>query len=129
MNRSAVTNYKRGLRKTNKATKTEVANEKKKTAGGGSRPSGIRVSNRRSRLRGSTSSKRSSTRVTKNGALKTPRPPTKKAIKAAVSAMSNVGFKVPDGHKVVISVQKDTTKKTTPPTKNNNNRGKGGGKK
>ena len=39
-----------------------------------------------------------------------PRPPTKKAIKAAVSAMTNAGFSVPDGMKVVINLEKDDSK-------------------
>lgn len=35
------------------------------------------------------------------------KPPTRKAIAAAVTAMTGAGFRVPDGMKVVISVEKD----------------------
>lgn len=53
-----------------------------------------------------------------------PRPPTKKAIKAAVTAMTSAGFKVPDGMKVVINLEKegrDTSKLAPSGKKNNSN--------
>jgi len=59
--------------------------------------------------------------------VRKPRPPTKKAIKAAVSAMTSAGFKVPEGMKVVINLEKDVGKtmpnKTVPfGRKNTNNK-------
>jgi len=102
-NKNAATNFRRGLRNTKSPTKMEVEKE---------------IKNQKKTVQ------------FKKGALKSkrsvkPKAPTKKAIKAAVSAMSNAGFKVPDGMKVVINFEKEprpsnTTKKIS---------GKGNGSK
>merc|ERR1711933_352140 len=69
------------------------------------------------------------------------RPPTKKALNAAVTAMKDSGFKIPNGVQMVISFapsatgvaqqQQKSTPKSTPRKNNNNNNNnnnkKGGG--
>jgi len=99
--KSAATNFRRGMRDTKAPTKMEVEKEIKKQNG---------------------------TVKFKKGALKSkrpikPRPPTRKAIKAAVSAMSSAGFKVPDGMRVVINLEKES--KPLNNTKKNMGMGKG----
>jgi len=102
--RRAATNFRRGMRENKAPTQmevdTEIRKEQNRTTQRG----------RKQILRGRNLSSR----------LRTPRPPTKKAIKAAVSAMTGAGFAIPDGMKIVINLEED---KSTLPERKNTNRG------
>lgn len=91
--RQAKTNFRRGMRSSKSATKMEVEKEVRKET---KKNPVNRGPGRRTAPRGEVGRRKM-----------TLRPPTKKVIKAAVSAMTSAGFKVPDGMKVVISVEKN----------------------
>jgi len=105
--RQAASSFRRGMRDSKAPTKMEVDKEIKKSTEKGK----LRKKSLLLKSRGLT-----------NKRAVRPRPPTKKAVKAAVYAMSDAGFKVPDGMKVVINLEKDESKSATT-VKRNNNRG------
>ena len=93
--RRAASAHRRGLRDSKSATKMEVENE-------------ITKATDKAKFRGRRNGLRN--RALANKRPIKPRLPTKKALKAAVSAMTEAGFTVPDGMKVVINFEKDDSK-------------------
>lgn len=96
--RRAASAHRRGLRDSKSATQMEVEKEVNRAT---DKP------NARGRRNGLKNRALANRRPIK------PRPPTKKALKAAVSAMTEAGFTVPDGMKVVINLEKDGSKSAT----------------
>mmetsp|Transcript_53390 Transcript_53390/g.64352 ORF Transcript_53390/g.64352 Transcript_53390/m.64352 type:complete len:187 (+) Transcript_53390:182-742(+) len=95
-NRQARTNNRRGLRQSRRPTSRETTSEiKRKQKNDSKRP-----------------------------VKRTARPPPQKAVRAAVTAMNNAGFKVPQGMKVVINFEP----KTPPPQPKRRNTSNGKGK-
>lgn len=112
--KDAAVNSRRGIRTSRAPTKMEIDQEMKKET---KKPA-------------AKTARKKTIRFQENSKPVRARPPTKKAIQAAVTAMTGAGFKVPDGMKVVISVEKDEDA-----VKNNNknnggkNNNRGGGRR
>lgn len=121
--KDAATANRRGLRDSKAPTKMEVEKEVKKEM-----KKTVKFGAGANRKRNELAERGGRKKMTPRGRA---RPPTQKAIKAAVSAMTNAGFKVPEGMKVVISVEKEPgatqVSGNNKPDKNSNpNANKGG---
>ena len=121
-NRKAKTNAKRGITKTTKPNSVDVDKEiyrlQRKTSGRkNNQTRNVNAENGDSRRRkfptySKSNGKTEADRKVKANTVKKPRnPPPKKAVNAAVKAMTNAGYKVPEGLKMVITFEPDAQKK------------------
>ena len=138
--RSAALDARRGITKSAKPTKQAVEQEIKKQVA----RKGVEQAKKRIDVNADPSTKaehrRQKRELARSGAAtivtgnKTVvgtlgRPPSKKAIRAAVDAMEAKGFKIPEGYRMVISFAPEETYEEAKPAAKGGDGGKKGGKK